>query len=785
MFKIILFFFLTFNLLALELSITGAKENFSNYSTLHLNDDTPFLCQETKNDFHVVTKIVCAFSKKPPRQIRELQNSFFTVKNLIKKKTFFLIITPFQKFKLYPMVFDMTKDKVIYNSDIKLAKHWMIVGYKGKLPFIKDEPIVDTSINFPFELEKNKLPFVGGLDIKGNPVHIKRVGDVTDYLKIKKLYAEEKYERCLELIDEVMMDYPNSLFNAELLFYKIRVYSKLDDNDNVISMAKRYLKNHSSDENVPEVLSVLAYSYHKIGLTTDADYFFDRLFSEHEDSEYAKLGFIYIGEMLESSGAFSKATNYYERALNETQRIETAAMAAYHLAKYYVMNENFKDGAKYIMKIINAMPEYFMEDLVTSMNLMYKFADNEKYEVAAAIAKAITDVTDKEHDEDENLMKDRAMWLTKTEDKNKALEALNAYIAEYQYGTYEEMIEVAKDELFFDTSDGNFTVKLQEYNALIEDYQNDTIGDRAIYEKAKLLLENELYKDVLDFEESIMTLDEDMYTDVDNIMKDSAIGVMKIALQEKKCQEVLDISDDYNITLSSDWDDGVYQCSMIGANFVLSKKIAKRNLNSKDIEDRKKWLYRYIQVDFETGNFEEIIAPAKELVTLIEGNKESTYNEVYRMLFDAYARLENEEKIFETILSIQKIFGRDYKDIERYVTVMSIGNKNKDDNIVIKYGEEVMKIQNASSSYAQSPFVEFTLFQTYLNLEELEKALKIIKSLDTVELNNLDRARQKYLLGTIYSKLWREADASNAYDESIKADPKSPWAKLATSAKEI
>ena len=784
MFKLILFSSLALNLLALELSISGAKENFSDYSTLHLKDETPFLCQETKDDFNEVTKIVCAFTKKPPSQMKTVQNSFFNIENLVKNKTFFLIIRPYEKLKLYPMIFDMTQDKVLYQADVKVAKHWMIVGYKEKLPFIKKEPIVDTSINFPFELEKNKLPFVGSLDIKGNPVHIEKVGDVTDYLKIKKLYKEKKYGQCLDLIEELMGDYPNSLFKAELIFYKIRVYSKMNDNDNVIAMSKVYLQEYSSDENIPEVLALIAYSYHKIGLSTDADYFFDRLFSEHEDSEYTKLGFVYIGEMLESSGGATKAISYYKRALNETADMHTAAMAAYKLAKYYSTNDK-KEAAKYIMKIVNATPEYFMEDLVTSMDMMYKFADEEEYETAAAMAKSITDVMSKEDDEHENLMKERAMWLTKTPDKQKALEALNDYIKVYQYGSYEEMIEIAKDALFFDTNDGNFTQKLQEYNSLIEDYPNDTIGNRAIYEKGKLLLENKMYTDVLGFKESILSLDEDMYTDINTIVKDAAVGVMKIALKDKKCQEVLDVSKDYNITLSNEWDDGVYECSFIGANFELAKTIAQRNLSSKDMELRKKWLFRYIKVDFETGNYENIIDASKELISLIEEDENSNYKEVYRILFDAYKRSGNTDKLLDAIMKIQKVFGQDYTDIERYIELMSLGNKNKDDNLVIKYGEEVVKIQNDSSSYTQSPFVEFTLYQTYLNLEDLDKALQIIKSLDTVELSKKDRSRQKYLLGTIYSKLWKEADADKAYDASIKVDPDSAWAKLAISAKNI
>jgi len=260
---------------------------------------------------------------------------------------------------------------------------------------------------------------------------------------------------------------------------------------------------------------------------------------------------------------------------------------------------------------------------------------------------------------------------------------------------------------------------------------------------------------------------------------------MKVSLEKRECQQVLNISSDYNITLSSEWDDGVYECAMMGGDYILAKKMTSRNLNSKDLQQRKKWLYRHIKADFATGSYSEVIGASRELITLIEDDKESEYKDVYRILFDTYQRLENSEKLLSAIVKIQSIFGSDYKDIERYIAVMSMGSDKKDDNIVIKYGEEVVKIQNSSSSYAQSPFVEFSLYQSYINTEELNKALSIIKSLDNIELDKRTRARQKYLLGTVLSKLWRDEESQVAYQESIDADPKSPWAALAKSAQEI
>jgi len=785
LFKWILFSLLSFNLLALEVSLSSAKENFEQYSTLHLKDDKEFLCQEIKDDFDVVTQIVCAFNKKPSSKVKELQNSFFKIKNTTKNKTFFLIITPFEKIKQYPIVFNMTKDSTVYEANAKMSSHWMIVGYKDKLPFIKEEKQTYTSINFPFELSADMLPFVGGLDIDGKPVHIKRVGDVTDYLKIKKYFIDKKYEKCLNLINEVMQKYPNSLFNAELHYYKIKVYNKLNDFDNVVEASKVYLREYSSDENVAEVLALDARAQSKIGLNSDADYFFDRLFSEHGASEFSKWGYIYKAEMLEESGGISKALNFYNKALIETKDIEIAATAAYKLALFKIGNSDKKEASKYIMKIVKAKPNLFMQDLKTSMEMMYSFAEEGDYATAAAIAKTIIDETDKGHDEYEKLLKDMGKWLSKTDKKQKALLALNRYIKEYQYGTYESEVQVAKDALFFDTTDDNLTTRLVKYDKLIEEYSSDTIGNRAIYEKAKLLLKNKMYRDVLDLKSSILLLDSEIYGDKEDIIKDAAVGVMKLALQSKECKEVIKISSEHNITLSSEWDDGIYECSMKGGDFALSKKLANRNLKSKDLNERKKWLYRYIKVDFATGNYSDVIDASKDLIALIEDDKNSKYKEVYRYLFDTYQRVENKEGMIQYIVILQKVFGLDYRDIERYMALVTIGNDTRDDRMVIKYGLEVVKIQKNSSSYVQSPYVEFALYQAFINIESYNEALDIIKSLDSVELKNSKRSRQKYLLGTVLSKLWRDEEAQKAFQEAIDADSSSAWAKLAQSAKDI
>jgi tetratricopeptide (TPR) repeat protein len=769
------------SIFALEISINSAKENHQRYSILHIKDSKEFLCEESKNDFNEVTQIICAYNKRPNQEIKKLKNDFFSIESIIKNRTFFLVIKPFKKIKLFPVIFNLCEEDTVYQADVTTSKHWMILGYTDKLPLINNKEKQELGINFPFYMEKDKLPFVGSLDIKGNPVYIKKVEDVTDYLKVKKYFKEKRYDQVLELIDDVLESYPKTLFKAELLYYKIKVYAKLKDNDSVIATSKIYLREYSSDENIPEVLSLVANAYAGAGLSIDADYFFDRLFSEHAKSIYTLWGYIYKGRMLEESGATKVAISFYKKALNETTDLELAATAAYSLAHLYI-GYSHKKAAKYIMKIVDAKHDFFVQDLKTSMDMMTTLADAGDFTTAAAIADSLVASLTINSDDYEGLLKDKALWLAKTPKKQKALEAIKAYIKAFPDGDFIDEVQTAKDALFFDTPELNKTAQLSEYNKLINDYADDSIGNRAIYEKAKFLLKNGEYTQVLDAKNDIMKLDKDTYEDTKSIIMDAAVGTMKKSLQNKECHKVLSISHDYNVTLSDKWDDGIYTCAMKGGDFTLAKSMANKHFKSKKLKERKKWLFRYIKIDFETGNYSDVLDASKDLIALIDSAKTSPYKDVYRYIFDTYQRLEQPNNVIKAIIDIESAFGIDYKDLDRYMDLVTIGHDLKDDNIVIKYGTQAYKIQQDSHSNPQSPILEFTLYQAYMNQEQFNKALEIIASLNDVKLEPSQEARQKYLLGAVYSKLWRDEDAKDAYSASIQADKTSAWANLAKSA---
>lgn len=784
MYRLLLLALLPLTTYALEVSVDIAKDNFQKYSVFHLQDKNQFTCEAIHDDFGESKQVVCAFSKKPVQHIKQFSNEFFTVTTLLKKGTFFLSIKPKYKMQLFANVFDLTKESAVYTADASLSQEWFVVGYKKKMPLLQHKEHSDLALNFPVYLEKDKMPYVGSLDIKGNPVFIKKVEDVSEFIKVKKYFQEKNYDRCLEITQDILEKYPNTLFKSELLYYEIKIYFELQDYDNVIDKSKTFLREFSADHNVAEVLSLVSYAYGKTGLFSDSDYFFDRLFSEHKGSKYAQMGYIYKGALLEEAGGSKEAEKFYKKALYETQDIDVAVEASYHLAMLKLQIKA-KDSVPYFDKILKAKPSFFKEHFQDSMKLVKTLASYSLYDTAAKIVDVLLQSIDPTYDEYEELLAYKGLYLAHTDKKKEALTALNDYMKKFPDGDFYEEASQAKDQLFFSIEDLNTTVKLQELNRLLDEYEDEDILDKALYEKAKVLNKMGKYNDVLALTDALHQLDEERFEDVDSIIQEAAVGAMQKALEKNECDKVIIISSDHNVTLSSKWDDKIYGCAMQGGDFQLAKSMVNKNLDAKDISEKMQWLYRYIKVNFATGSYEDVLSAAKDLIKLIEMEKTQKYNDVYRILFDTYSRLEKQDDMMQAMNKIEEVYKDHTQDIDRYAEMIAVGVAKNDENIVVKYGSKLFDIQQRTNSHAQSPYVEFSLYDAYTKLGEYRKALEVIQALDNIALKKEQRARQKYLLGNAFAKLWKDEKAQEAYDAAIKADPKSAWAKLAQSAKEL
>ncbi len=470
---------LCFPLYAMELSIQSGKEEGQPFTVLHLRDAVPFVCESTKNEFGEEKRIECRLPTSPRKSLPPISNAYLTLKGGTQSEGYTITITPKAKMKLIPVAFDLKKEAQTFRAQVQEARHWTVIGYADALPLIAAAPQT-SSLNLPVKMTKETLPYVGGLDLKGNPVKISQAEDVSDYLQLKKAYASKNYPKVLELSGYALKNYPKSVFKNELMLYQIRALHEKEEYETLLEASKRFLREHSSDSNVAEVLAYTANAYTKLGQSADADYFYDRLFDEHPESPYAARGMIYKARGLEAEGAPKRAVHFYQKALEISPDVGTASQAAFKLAQMELENGNTANAKQYAEKIIKAHPEYFSTVRGDAMNMADTFVYRKEHSTGIRITEALLKGAKSKTPEHEVLLRNLGLRLAGAGKPVQALKRMNEYLETYKYGDYTEEVRRAKDGLFFDEGEANATGAMKKYDDLIARYGTASVGLKAL-----------------------------------------------------------------------------------------------------------------------------------------------------------------------------------------------------------------------------------------------------------------------------------------------------------------
>lgn len=761
---------------ALDISIQSGKENSSPYSVLHLRELHPFGCREVRNDFNEVSRIECAI--KDVQSLPVINNPHFTFSQTPTS----LIISAKTKIALFPIDFNLLTTPYVYKSSMKPVKHWTIVGYKEKLPILGEKKINPNAINIPIALTQKSYPFVGGLDLQGNPIKMKNVQDVNDFMDLKKAYAAKDYRKVSYLASDILKKHPNTIFANELALYQLRSHHHRGEFEKVLELSKPFLRQYSSDPNVAEVLAYTANAYSQLGQNSDSDYFYDRLLSEHIEDPFAQQGMYLKAKHLEVMGGSKKAAKYYREALARTKDIELASACAFELAQFELGGEEPKRANGYIDKIAKVNPDYFGVVRSESLAMIEVLIGKKEYRSAAKITQALITTVPHKSEDHQAYLKNLGLFYEQAGDKTKALEKYNEYIKLFPYGEFIVQVKRAKDGLFFEKEEPKGASGEKKYNELIERYGDDSIGKMALYKKAQLLYKEGKYDTVLKLDSELFKLDSSAYPEANGLVAKSAAALSQMKLQEGQCTQALSLQKVYKLTLAPQWDGLSFECSLKEGNFPVAQELLKKNSKHKDMANRQAWLYRTVKLNFAQGEYKKASRAGNDLIALLEAYKNPPLNDVVRTLFDAAQRSGDEIGMIKNIKGCEALFGVDFKDIERYSAMVTLGVKRKDEAMVQTYANKVMNLQKRTSAFSQSPFVEFTLSQSLMNQDKNKEALEALKSLDARKLTAEKRSRQKYLMGSLLIKMKRDGEAKTALNESIKADKNSAWGKLARDA---
>lgn len=773
---LLLLHFIWLPLNALELSIQSGREASQGYSILHLRDKHSFQCTSKRNDFNEIVRIECNVAKTRPLPF--VTNNHFVLTQTATS----IIITPKTKIALFPVGFDLRYAKQVYLSDVQPVNHWTIIGYTKELPILSQTKASPNSINLPLKIVEEDYPFVGGLDLKGNPIKMKSVQDVNDYMELKKAYKAKDYSKVLFLARDTLKKHPETIFSNELILYQIRALHYLGEYEELLALSKQFIRQYSGDPNIAEVLAYSANAYAELGQHIDSDYFYDRLFTEHAGDPFAAQGMYFKAKHLEVTGSPTKAAKYYNEALSRTKDVDLASACAFELAQMEIGGKNPKKAREYIDKIARVNPKYFNDVRSESLKMIDVLQGYKDFLTAAKITQSLIKYTDYKSTEHQILLKNLGVFYAQGDKKVQALDTFNEYIKLFPNGDFITEVRRAKDGLFFENDEPSGEKGIKKYDELIERYGNDSIGQKALYKKAQLLFKEGKYDAILEVENDLYKLDTTAYPESNMLISKSAIESTKKKLKEGKCSEALSMQKMYRVKLLPQWDGLTFNCALKMGNFPLAKDLAQKHIKSKSIEERQVWLSRLIKTHFELGEYSKAISAGKDLIALLEMQKNPPLNDIYRTLFDSAQRSSDDTAMVKYIKGCEDAFGSDFKDIERYSQMVLLGLKKKDNVMVQNYANKVMALQKRTATTTQSPFIEFTLAQVLIDQEKNKEALEVLKGLNTLKLTPERRSRQQYLIGSLAMKIGNKREARTAFNESIKADKKSAWGKLAKDA---
>jgi predicted negative regulator of RcsB-dependent stress response len=763
---------------ALTLTVNVAREEGENFSILHIKEALDFSCLSEKDEFGETKQVQCVFPREPNEKFEPMKTNFFSIDSFNKAGKYYVRIYPVSKMRLLPIANRLHEKENIYHPERhQSAQHWMLVGYTDRLPLISIEKTPPLGINFPIDMHEVKLPSVGALDIAGNPIHLGQFDDVSAYMRIKSAYEAGDFLQLSKDVDELFSLYPQTIFRAELLLFKIRGHHHTNESEALLEASKEFIREYSDDENMAEVLAYTANAYANVGLQADGSYFFERLFKEFPRSKFSALGMVFLGDQFVSSGKQKEGEHYLQQALYKTEDIEIASMAAIRLAKISLEKDDEKGSAELLEKIVEGNSKYLLHDIVNNYEMARALANRKQKQTAVKILTAITSHLPQTDERYEEMLKDIALWLSEMDDKPAAYTTLKRYQKVYgESGEYASVVQKALDALFYVPQDANTSALLAEYETLEQKYANQEIGQQAALEKAKLLLSSKKYKEVLDLE-TASAEEEEPYV---QLKHEAAHALAMIELEKGECAQAIYLSKEYNLTLEKKFDESLYRCAYETGNYPLARETAAKNLKSKD--ERLKWLYNYAKTLSKSAEYEELIKVASDIITLSQMQRSAQYDDILHDVFSAHERLGNTQGMISTIKELEKRRGVHFDDIELYVSMIKLGLKENDDIMTQTYSNKVMELQEKTKSYSQSPFVEFAALQVLKNQKKDEAQLALLEELIKRDLNKNESSRAHYMLGSLLMKKGKNTEAKKAFEQSVKADEKSAWAELSRDA---
>jgi len=786
---ILIFLLASVQLFALEIVLNSGKESKVNYAILHIIDAKPFSCQ-TIPDALDKKHYICQISRPINKPIESKKMKLAELDFYEKEGIFYITVDPKVDSKLIPV-----EESLYLNSEIltkpkeKLYSHWTILLQEKPL---YEEKNARDGLDFSIEYPKYQKPYIGALDLNGAPISYAQSKDIQLYLDVKQEYESGYYDSVVKDVKRILTLFPNSIFRSELDLYHMRAMDKIlstkgedkadtlgfNDND-IVNVGKRWTKEFASDENIPEVLMLMTKAYIKIGSKSDANYFIDILVSEHSDSPFTKRAILLYADNLFLKKEKDKAMKLYLDVLYSAKDLDIASEAAIRLSDHQMDAGKMKEAKEYLLKVLNVNAQFLLKDKEASYKLARRLFEHRLYDLAAKITDLLLENTPKKSENRELLLKESGDWHAKANDVEVAHARYQEYLSDYKNsGSYVQEVNESLDELFFKLNENNETKLANYYDKLIENYSNE-IGQKALLEKAKLLLKQQRFEEVLALQKELSRVPDRFDIKPEELIYEAAKLLALQKLQKDECQNVVSMIEEYKLQITEpEHEEKMFQCFMRVSRFERAREISSGHLKDSSLESRYKWAQKEVQALFMMGKYKEALAFKEDLKTLSFSLREKIGLETIRTLFFSLVKLKNSEGAVSLAESIKILYPDESSNLDIYYEIIKLAADAKNDLLLITYAQATMDMQKRFKSNALTPAVEFSYLDALKRLGRDEEALKIAESLIPVSLGNKDKIRLFYHAGELSLKLKESAKAKEYFTKCVEINDNSSWKSI-------
>ncbi|MBR8465467.1 hypothetical protein KDE13_03715 [Campylobacter sp. faydin G-140] len=775
--KALFILFLPIFLLAFNLSLNSGIENNKPYSVLHLSDDNEFECVEQILAYDT-KRYVCMLDDGALPHIDDTILPLMDIKYKKQDGKLFIIIMPKAYSRILNIPVELYNSKSVYRSSGTISKHFSIVIDQNLPEFDVKRP---SGLNFAPEFFDMLYPSIGALDLNHSPIEGMDSNDIDLYINIKQAYDRGMYPSVVNDTQIAISRHPQSIFASEFLLYRLRAldqiftqmesFEEITPND-VSSEGRVWIRKFPSDENYPEVVSIIIRAYLKESIQSDAKYMLDILLSEYPSSKFSKIAQLDYADFSYKNGKIKEAVKIYEDVLYSSDDVSVASRAALALVGANIDKAKFDEARIFLLKILNANEKYLMNDTARAMNLASLFTTQNMYDVAAKIYEIVVNNSDKRNEFYESALKNIGINLAKLKDTNRAYEYLKRYESEYKYGEYIAEVDSAMDALFFELDESNSTKLHEHYVALMEKYGNADIGKKALVSEMELNLKERKYRKVLDYTDRVKDLN---ISEAMSYLNSAAFELANEGFRADDCQIVINLLEHYDVNKPALPQFKLFNCYFRTARYDAALELAKAHLKDENLEDRVEWLVNLSKILYQQRDYIATINAANDALSLGASVEHSDPTPVLFDRFYSLLKLDRFSEAIATLSAIEQLRGRDFKIIEAYNALSEYAYTKNDFANTSTYAKKALELQTRVKIDTFSPKLNILYATALLKIDSVNEALDEMKYVLNMRLKPEDRLRSLGLIADIYIRLKRLDLAKEHLSECVRSNFVSPY----------